>query len=847
MEDVGRDGKKGKGIYVQNLSEKVVNTAEDVHALMKMAQERRRIGETKMNKASSRSHCLFSLKVHAKKIVDSSGAVMECMGKLHMVDLAGSECAKTAGQEDPKVERERKNINQSLLTLGRVISALRDGNIQRIPYRDSKLTRLLQESLGGRCKTVIIATVSPSVLAVEETISTLNYAQAAHGIQNKPVATSYLKVGEGARPSTATGTNCAGASVQDWNQMECRLSYLQTELDEAQAALSRKHMEQQKIIDRAEAAEHARDELGGELASAQLAVEEQQVKVQKVAEKLQEQIWECERRESIIGARKRTEASLTGEAKELIATLKAGLAEGGRYHEALVAHAAEQERVRAEGTNVTHAVEVGLGALSQGLADAKGQVEEASRARAKEAASQSEAVKRTVEGMSQAIAELEGKVSEVGALRAGAAKAMGEAAGASLANEVARSDASSDELASVVAKAVEEIKGEVDSAVEGIRQGERALTGWADAAKGRIEACAAGLKETHAALSRQMEASKEEDCGAMDAVLQKLAVHLAALEEIGGEMDAQSAMQGGNVASLKALTSSGDDRAASLTGSLGKIGKSLAKSLAAQDKGQKDDEVAGGLESERAAAQARGEAAEMAMTLQRAELSRAVAEGTKGLAEEAACGLILDGEGALQAGSVEVLSKLAGQSELLKAAGAKLGETNAEAAVRKMGGDAREALGKHAEGAQGVVGRQLEGLSATEGRLEAQKGDEAGLRGLVASSHEDLVAKIAEQDRTMAAQAALLERQREQLDALLKQQHAAQQALVKAVMGSLESMLAQQVAVLSSTATAGVQECVESSSEATNLNSAARANAIELSDAALTSKYEYARARPLLS
>ncbi len=179
---------------------------------------------------------------------------MECSGKLHMVDLAGSECAKTAGQEDAKVERERKNINQSLLTLGRVISALREGHMQRIPYRDSKLTRLLQESLGGRCKTVIIATVSPSLLAVEETISTLNYAQAAHGIQNKPVATSYLKMGSnegGLRPSSASAAT-SGVCVQDWNQMECRLQYLQAELEEAQAALSRKHNQQQVIIDRAE-------------------------------------------------------------------------------------------------------------------------------------------------------------------------------------------------------------------------------------------------------------------------------------------------------------------------------------------------------------------------------------------------------------------------------------------------------------------------------------------------------------------------------------------------------------------------------------------------------------------
>jgi len=92
--------------------------------------------------------------------------------------------------------------DQSLLTLGRVITLLKDkatANGQRIPYRDSKLTRLLQESLGGHCKTCVIATLSPSVLAAEESLSTLNYAQNAQGIQNKPVQQSYLKV----RPTSA--------------------------------------------------------------------------------------------------------------------------------------------------------------------------------------------------------------------------------------------------------------------------------------------------------------------------------------------------------------------------------------------------------------------------------------------------------------------------------------------------------------------------------------------------------------------------------------------------------------------------------------------------------------------
>ena len=128
------------------------------------------------------------------------------------------------------------NINRSLLTLGRVISCLKEisekknSNI-RVPYRDSKLTRVLQESLGGRCKTVIVATLSPSVSAIEESISTLNYAQSANSIVNKPVATSYLNVGGGplSQASTGTGEGAREQSLQvrrrgegDENNNVCR-------------------------------------------------------------------------------------------------------------------------------------------------------------------------------------------------------------------------------------------------------------------------------------------------------------------------------------------------------------------------------------------------------------------------------------------------------------------------------------------------------------------------------------------------------------------------------------------------------------------------------------------------
>ena len=148
---------------------------------------KRQVGETKMNKQSSRSHCVFTMCVTSQQLL-TDGSRLECAGKLHMVDLAGSECAKSAGftglglDLDANRERERKNINQSLLTLGRVITLLKNGGKakgERIPYRDSKLTRLLQESLGGRCKTCVIATVSPSAMSAE--VRPWGFPKSRHG------------------------------------------------------------------------------------------------------------------------------------------------------------------------------------------------------------------------------------------------------------------------------------------------------------------------------------------------------------------------------------------------------------------------------------------------------------------------------------------------------------------------------------------------------------------------------------------------------------------------------------------------------------------------------------------
>ena len=179
FEDVA--GKKGMAVH--GLEEVLVTSADQVFTLLQRSWQKRRTAETLLNKNSSRSHCVFIVTVHSKECDDDGEDIIRT-GKLYLVDLAGSECVGKSGAQQARA-KEAGNINKSLLTLGRVINTLVDKG-PYVPYRDSKLTRLLQESLGGRAKTVIIATVSPSSLAIDETISTLDYAHRAKHIRNRP-------------------------------------------------------------------------------------------------------------------------------------------------------------------------------------------------------------------------------------------------------------------------------------------------------------------------------------------------------------------------------------------------------------------------------------------------------------------------------------------------------------------------------------------------------------------------------------------------------------------------------------------------------------------------------------
>ena len=178
------------GIFVENQAEYVVTSVADCLTLLKRGDRNRVVRQTRYNQHSSRSHTIFQLLIEYEK-ANSKGALKRA--KINLCDLAGSE--KFDSLMEGTHIREMTNINQSLSTLGKVISALGKAKKSHIPYRESKLTRLLEDSLGVNTRTLLIAAVSPSVNSVEETVNTLKFADRAkevmiHLKKNEVKATS---------------------------------------------------------------------------------------------------------------------------------------------------------------------------------------------------------------------------------------------------------------------------------------------------------------------------------------------------------------------------------------------------------------------------------------------------------------------------------------------------------------------------------------------------------------------------------------------------------------------------------------------------------------------------------
>lgn len=183
----------GKGIKIFGVTEKEVTNAYETLECLTQGALGRVTGATAMNAHSSRSHAIFTICIHQQKIDDPNTATV---AKFHLVDLAGSERSKKT-QATGERFKEGVNINKGLLALGNVISQLGDGaSGTYIGYRDSKLTRLLQDSLGGNSMTLMVACVSPADYNLDETLSTLRYADRARKIKNKPIVNQDSKVAE---------------------------------------------------------------------------------------------------------------------------------------------------------------------------------------------------------------------------------------------------------------------------------------------------------------------------------------------------------------------------------------------------------------------------------------------------------------------------------------------------------------------------------------------------------------------------------------------------------------------------------------------------------------------------
>lgn len=171
---------KVKGIYIAGVTEEYVTSQEELLGIMSSGAMNRAVAATGMNEGSSRSHSVFTITISQRDVNTASTK----SGKLVLVDLAGSEMVRKTNASGQQLE-EAKTINKSLSALGQVIMALTDEKAQHIPYRDSKLTRILQDSLGGNSRTVLIVACSPSSYNAPETVSTMRFGMRAKSITNK--------------------------------------------------------------------------------------------------------------------------------------------------------------------------------------------------------------------------------------------------------------------------------------------------------------------------------------------------------------------------------------------------------------------------------------------------------------------------------------------------------------------------------------------------------------------------------------------------------------------------------------------------------------------------------------
>ncbi|KAL2339996.1 hypothetical protein Fmac_007936 [Flemingia macrophylla] len=255
------------GITLAGVAEADVKTKEEMASYLSSGSLSRATGSTNMNSQSSRSHAIFTITMEQK-----NGDDILC-AKLHLVDLAGSERVKRTGADGLRL-KEGIHINKGLLALGNVISALGDEKKRKegghVPYRDSKLTRLLQDSLGGNSKTVMIACVSPADTNAEETLNTLKYANRARNIQNKavinrdPVAAQMQTMRnqiEQLHAELLFYRGDARGPIEELQMLKHKISLLEASNAELQKELKRRQVTSENLAQRALDAQVEKDQL----------------------------------------------------------------------------------------------------------------------------------------------------------------------------------------------------------------------------------------------------------------------------------------------------------------------------------------------------------------------------------------------------------------------------------------------------------------------------------------------------------------------------------------------------------------------------------------------------------
>ncbi|XP_063382671.1 kinesin-like protein Klp61F [Cydia fagiglandana] len=341
-EDVTR---KGSNI-VNGLEEITVYNKNEVYKIMEQGQERKRVASTLMNAQSSRSHTVFTIVAHMKEN-NQEGEELVKIGKLNLVDLAGSENISKAGSDNPaKKERAREcvNINQSLLTLGRVITALVERH-PHIPYRESKLTRILQESLGGRTKTSIIATISPGHKDLEETMSTLEYAHRAKNIQNKPevnqkmtktaMLKEYAEEIDKLKRDLQAARDKNGVCISSETFAEMNLKDEEQRKEIQELLLKKRAMEEER--DRMETVfnelNQTLQERVSELNSTRQAMQSTKEKLVNTKNALVTTKIQCEEQKHLVSRHRATEEELSAQAKDIIAVADTAATHVHNLHE----------------------------------------------------------------------------------------------------------------------------------------------------------------------------------------------------------------------------------------------------------------------------------------------------------------------------------------------------------------------------------------------------------------------------------------------------------------------------------------------------------------------------------